>query len=164
MTVGTTELYSNGIKRLSGVDPGSPTPCRPWDTPDVGAFMFVLASSAYTPNFVHDDMTDVTGEIVAGDGAPIDATTRTITVSGSPTRTRYNSDDANFGTSVTVTAKYLLCVKPDTPGSFVNDATTKLAWYVDLEVASPDPGDPSSTASDFRINQPAEGWFTAFQQ
>jgi len=163
MTVGVTELYANGIKRLSGVGAGSPTPCYPWDAPDAGAFMFVLASSAYTPVFTHNDMTDVTGEIVAGDGAPIDVANRSITVSGSPTRTRYNSDDANFGTSVTVTAKYLLCVKPATPGSFVNDATTELVWYVDLEVASPNPGDPASVSSDFRINQPTEGWFTAHQ-
>lgn len=164
MTVGTTQLYANGIKRMSGVDAGSPTPIRPWDTPEVGAFMFVLATSAYTPIFTHADMTDVVGEITAGDGAPLDAANRTITVLGSPTRTHYDSDDANFGTAVTVTAKYLICVKPATPGAFVNDATTQLVWYVDLEIASPDPGDPSSVASDFRVNAPANGWLNAYQQ
>lgn len=124
-----------------------------------GEYMWALCTSAYTPAVTHADMTDITGEIVpTADGDPQNTGTRATTTTGSVMY--FSAGDANFGASVTITAQYLLLIRPATPGTFVNDATTDLIGYVDLNVGG---SDLSSSAGAFVVTEPtspATGWFS----
>jgi hypothetical protein len=71
--------------------------------------------------------------------------------------TYYDSADANFGATVTITAKYLIAVQPVTAGTF-SATTSKLLFYVDLDTSS-GTAEVSSVASEFVIIAPANGWF-----
>lgn len=128
---------------------------RKWAETTAGAFMFGLASSSYTPDTAHATAVEVTGFLL-GQAAPIVVANRSVVYTPANDKTWYASDPANFGATVTITAKYLLCLMPVTPGTY--DTTAKLCWYMDLNVGA---GlSLSSTNSDFIINMPANGWFS----
>lgn len=130
---------------------------RQWDDATAGSCMFVLAKDTYTVAATHTTISNVgiadTDYIATGDGAPVAVATPTIDATTTPGTTYLDSDPANFGSTVTITAKYLLCVQPVVAGTVAS--TSKLLWYVDLETLG---GSKSSTSSDFLINQPANGW------
>lgn len=151
MTVGTVTKYNSLEKTLFD------TANRQWNDATAGNIMFCLCSSAYTPAASHSTTADLTGLISAGDGAPIAATSLAINNTTTPSTTYYDSDDANFGATVTITAKYLVAVQPVTANTF-SDSTGKLLFYVDLNTAGGS-ATASSTASDFLIYAPANGWF-----
>ena len=129
---------------------------RQWDDTAVGSCMFILADNTYTPAAAHTTAAELSGVITAGDGAPINLATPTIDAATLIGTTFLDSDPANFGVSVSVTAKYLICVQPATAASFLN-TTDKLLWYVDLDTTSSS-ASKTSTASDFSINTPVNGW------
>ena len=122
--------------------------------------MFILANSTYTPAATHTTIANVgtagVNYIGSGNGAPIAVSSPTIDSSTTPGTAMFKSADANFGASVTISAKYLICVQPVTAG--VIAATSKLLWYVDLNNATVS-SEAYAAASEFKINMPATGWF-----
>lgn len=127
-----------------------------WDDPQAGAYMFALATSSYAPAFAHTTAADLgVAVITTGDGAPIAATNRTVQdVLG---KAYIRSNPANFGTTVTITAKYLLCLMPVTSNTYTT--TAKLCWYVDLDDTSTN-ASLVVTASSFEVSQSTNGWIS----
>jgi hypothetical protein len=120
--------------------------------------MFCLADETYTPSATHTTTTNVGAALItAGDGAPINVASPDLDAATTPGTTYYDSNAADFGASVTIDAKYLICVQPTAAGTF-SATTSKLLWYVDLNTAS-GTAIISSVANAFKIDPPANGWF-----
>jgi len=131
---------------------------RQWDNATTGSCMFCLADASYTPNVTHINTANVGAALItAGDGAPINVTTPDVDSVTTPGTTYYDSDSANFGAAVTITAKYLICVQPVAAGTF-SATTSKLLWYADLNTASSS-ATVSSAGGQFKIDPPVNGWF-----
>lgn len=151
MALGTVTKY-NQLEKQIGADAE-----RQWDDATAGNIMFCLADAAYTPAATHTTTADVGANLITtGDGAPIAATSLAIDNTTTPGTTYYDSADANFGASVTISAKWLIAVQPVTAGTF-SATTSKLLWYVDLNNSSGS-AEASSTASDFIVYAPTNGW------
>jgi hypothetical protein len=151
MALGTVTKYNSLEKTLFD------TANRQWNDATAGNIMFCLCGNGYTPAATHDETADLADLITAGDGAPIAATGLAIDNTTTAGTTYYDADAANFGAAVTVSAKWLICVQPVTANTF-SATTSKLLFYVDLNTSSGS-AEASSTASDFRIDPPANGWF-----
>ena len=151
MAVGTVTKYNGMEKTLFA------TANRQWDDSAAGNVMFCLCSNAYTPAATHTVTSSLAGIITAGDGAPISATSLTINNTAVPGSTFFASADVDFGSVVTITAKYLICVQPVTAGTF-SATTSVLLWYLDLDTTSSSTTVSSSAAS-FKIIMPVNGWF-----
>lgn len=151
MTVGTVTKY-NSLEKTIAADAN-----RQWDDATAGNMLFVLAGAGYTPSAAHALTSDLTNVITSGDGAPIAATGLAIDNTTTAGTTYYDSADANFGAAVTITAKYLIAVQPATANTY-NSSTGKLLFYVDLDNTNGS-ATVSSTASDFIVYAPANGWF-----
>jgi len=151
MALGTVTKYNSLEKTVFD------TANRQWNDATAGNIMFCLCGNGYTPAATHDTTTSLADLITAGDGAPIAATTLAINNTTTPGTTYYDSDDANFGAAVTITAKYLIAVQPVTAGTF-SATTSKLLFYVDLDTTN-GTAEVSSIASDFVVYAPANGWF-----
>jgi len=132
---------------------------RQWDDATVGSNMFILATSLYNPvASVHTTTADLgTTIITVGDGSPINVLNPLLDHTTVPGSTLFKSDSANFGAAVTITAKYLICVQPVVAGTF-SGTTDKLLWYVDLDTTTTN-SEKSSTAAEFLVNAPANGWY-----
>jgi len=132
---------------------------RQWDDATAGSSMFVLAKNTYTFDATDTTVADLgtagVDWINSGDGAPINLTTPTIDAATTAGSTYLDSDSANFGTTVTITAKFLICVQPVSAGTVAS--TSKLLWCIDLDDSS-GTASKSSSASDFVINTPTNGW------
>jgi hypothetical protein len=152
MAAGTVEKYNNFEKYL--FDTGS----RQWNDATTGSNMFCLCTSAYTPADTHALTSDLAGLITSGDGAPINVVSPVINETAVPGFTYYDSDDADFGSAVTITAKWLVCVQPVTAGTF-SATTSRLLWRVDLNTS----GSFISTAGLYKIFAPTNGWIRSFQ-
>ena len=150
MAIGTVTKY-NGFEKLIAADAN-----RQWDDSTAGNIMFCLAGNGYTPAATHSTTADLADVITSGDGAPVAATGLAIDNTTTPGSTYFDSDDMSFGTSVTITAKYLIAVQPVTANSF-DASTSKLLFYVDLDTTSSS-AEVSSVSSDFVIYAPANGW------
>jgi hypothetical protein len=147
MALGTVDNYNQMLDVLmSDVN-------RNWDDATAGSNMFVLATSAYTPVATHTTGADLGANVItSGDGAPINVPSPAV--NQLVAATWLTSGNADFGSTVTITAKWLICVQPVTAGTYAS--TAKLLWYVDLNVGS---GlSLSSTASEYRILVPTNGW------
>jgi len=151
MAIGTVTKYNSLEKTIFD------TANRQWNDATAGNIMFCLCTNAYTPSATHSTTANLAGTITSGNGAPIAATALAIDNTTTAGTTYYDSADADFGSSVTITAKYLVCVQPVTANTF-STSTSKLLWYVDLDTASGS-ASVSSTASIFKINAPNLGWF-----
>jgi len=150
MAAGSAVKYNGLEKTLTSTDN------RDWDDAAAGNIMFVLAGAGYTPIATHSTTADLTNVITAGDGAPISATGLTIDNTTTPGTTCYKSDDVNFGSAVTIEAKYLIAIQPVTPGTY-SATTGKLLFYLNLNTSSGS-ATAISTASDFVVYTPANGW------
>lgn len=151
MAIGTVTKY-NQWEDVTGGDAD-----RQWDDATAGSIMFVLAKSTYTPAATHTTVANIgtsdVDYIETGDGAPIAATTLDIDAATTAGTAYYDSDAANFGASVTVTAKYLIAIQPIAANTFAS--TAKLLWYVDLDTGG---GSVSSTSSTFSVDAATNGW------
>lgn len=154
MAVGTVTPYNQLETVLFG------TSGRQWDDATPGNIMFVLAKYTYTPAVTHATLADVgtagVGYITSGDGAPLSAESLALDAATTPGTTYYASNDADFGTSVTITAKYLLAVQPVSAG--VIASTSKLLWYVDLDDNTTS-SSITTAATSFNVAMPTNGWF-----
>jgi len=152
MAIAPVKKYNNLEKNLfSAVE-------RQWDDLATGSNMFMLATNVYTPDVAHQTTNDVTGKVISGDGIPIAVLSPSIDSVSVAGTTSFSSAAANFGAAVTITAKYLICIQPLVANTF-SLTTSKLLWYVDLDDTNAT-ASLSSTASDFIINAPTNGWFS----
>jgi len=117
---------------------------------DTNTFKAVLLSSSYTPNVASQSiLSDISGNIIT-DSDYVAQTLGSVTVTESGGTVTFDSADINFGSSVTITAKYL-ALYDDT------SANDKLVVYVDLDTSG---GSVSSTSSTFQVTINASGIFT----
>lgn len=135
---------------------------RDWDDATAGNIMWCLVGAGYTKDLTDTTTADLGANIItSGDGAPINATGLTIDDTSTPGIAKFKSDNANFGASVTITAKYLVGVMPVTAGTF-SATTSKLLLIDDLNTASA-ASTVSSSGDEFVVNMPAtapaDGWF-----
>lgn len=152
MALGTVTKY-NSLEVAIG-----DTANRQWNDATAGNIMFCLVTNAYTPSATHSTTTSLGANVItSGDGTPIAATSLTLDNTTTPGRTYFNSGNASFGSSVTITAKYLVAVQPVTAGTF-SATTSTLLFYVDLDTTSGS-SSATSTASNFTVYTPANGWF-----
>ena len=147
MAVGQVQLYNQAFSTICA------SANTQWDT--ASGFAFVLAKSTYTPLDTHTTLANVgTGDvdyIVTGDGAAI--LVPSLAIVNSSGNTQFNAGNANFGASVTITAKYLLCVEGDATLA----GTDKLIFWQNLDTSG---GSAVSSASDFVVQAPAGStWF-----
>ena len=155
MAIGTVQKY-DGFEYALGHSGN-----RAWDDATTGNIIWCLADETYTPSDAHSTTNDVsTALITTGDGVPINATGLAIDKTTTAGTTYYDSDDANFGSSVTITAKYLIAVQPVTAGTF-SGTTDVLLFYVDLDTTSG--SSTVSSAPDFIILAPTNGWLSSAQ-
>lgn len=149
MAVGAVQLYDTGILNLVE-DSG-----RQWD--GSGDFTFALLVNDYSPSDSHSEWGDVSGhECTDSDYSQVAVGSRALSNSSG---TIYGtSSNANFGSSVTISARYLVCVA-GTAGSL--NSTDKVIWYQDLNDGGS--GNVSSNNSSFVVNQPTNGWFSFAQ-
>lgn len=148
MTVGPVVLYNGATDVLK-------TSSRQWDDATPGNIMFALVNHTYTPYATHATLANVASYITSGDGAPINATGLVMTTQSNG-YLYCTSDPANFGSSVTITAKYLIAIQPVTAGAATT--TSKLIFYVDLDTTSSG-NNVSSSAAPFSVVPPVTGWF-----
>jgi len=128
---------------------------RQWDDAAAGSCMFILADNTYAFDATDTTAADLSGVISAGDGAPINVTTPTIDDATTAGSTYIDSDDADWGTPVTITAKWIICVQPVVAGTYAS--TAKLLWAFDLDNTSGS-ADRVVTADEFKYLVPVNGW------
>ena len=113
-------------------------------------FKAVLLTSSYTPNVATNvNLADISANIITDADYTVQTLTN-VTVTESAGTVTFNSDDINYGSSVTLTAKYM-AIYDDT---VTNDP---LIVYVDLGTGG---GSVSSTSSTFQVTINASGIFT----
>tara|TARA_R110002012_G_scaffold113813_2_gene259899 strand:+ start:338 stop:766 length:429 start_codon:yes stop_codon:yes gene_type:complete len=113
-------------------------------------FKAVLLTSSYSPNVATNvNLSDISANITT-DSDYTAQTLTNVTVTESGGTVTFDADDINFGSSVTITAKYL-AIYDDTV------ANDPLVVYVDLDTGG---GSVSSTSSTFQVTINASGIFT----
>lgn len=140
MAVGNFTLYNTGKEALLTDNANQIT----WASDTIVA---VLLGAGYTPAATHSTWADVSAQHVTGTNyAPVALTNKTSTRSGGTIL--WDCDDINFGSNVTVTAKYVAIVKR-AGGALTG--TDQIIGYCDLDNAS-GTATVSSTNSTFQVN------------
>lgn len=140
MAVGNFTLYNTGKEALLTDNANQIT----WASDTIVA---VLLGAGYTPAATHSTWADVSAQHVTGTNyAPVALANKTSTRTAGTIL--WDCDDINFGSNVTVTAKYVAIVKR-VGGSLTG--TDQLIGYCDLENASGS-ATVSSTNSTFQVN------------
>lgn len=118
---------------------------------DGHTFRALLTTSSYTPDVDADvDISDITNE-VAGGGDYARQTLTTVSVTRSGTTVKFTSDPIDFGSAVTITAKWLV-IYDDT------HASDALLGFVDLNTGG---GSATSSNGPFDLTPDGtNGWFT----
>ena len=111
-------------------------------------FKAVLCTSGYTPSAAHSTLSDLTNLCADSDYSPFTLTNNTVSETGGTVT--FDTDDLNYGSSVSITAKYAV-IYDDT------HASDALMCYVDLDTGG---GSVSSTNSTFQITINASGVWT----
>ena len=140
MTVGNFTLYNTGKEALLTDNANQVT----WATDTIVA---VLLGAAYTPAATHSTWADVSAQHVTGTNyTPVTLTNKTSTRTGGVIL--WDCDDLNFGSNVTVAAKYVAIVRRTGGALTTND---QLIGYCDLNTTS-GTATVSSTNSTFQVN------------
>jgi len=149
MAIGSVKKYNGLTKKLMS------DANRQWDDATAGSCMFILADNSYTFDATDITAADLAGVITVGDGAPINITTPTLNDTTTAGSTFIDSDDADWGTPVTITAKWIICVQPVTAGTYAS--TAKLLFAFDLDNSSGS-AEITITANEFKYLAPTNGW------
>lgn len=140
MAIGTFTLYNSGKEALLTDNAGQVD----WVADNIQA---VLLTAAYTPDVTHSTWANLSANHASGTNyAPKDLTNKTVVRTGATIL--WDCDDINFGSAVTVTAKYMAIVKR--AGASLA-STDVLIGYVDLDNASTS-ATVSSTNAVFQVN------------
>ncbi|BBK36089.1 hypothetical protein STAQ_11670 [Allostella sp. ATCC 35155] len=117
---------------------------------DGHSFRAALCAAGYSPDAAaHAALADITNELAGGDYARVTLTG--VAVARTGTTVKFTSDPVDFGSAVTLTAKYLVIYDD----SHASDA---LLGYVDLNTGG---GSAASTNGPFEVSPDAtDGWFT----
>ena len=127
-----------------------------WD--DAAAnFAFVLLDAAWTPNLAAANYGALTNECVNAHYSPIAVTNRAV-VNGAGTACYLDSDDANFGAQVDISAKYLVCVAGNAAALL---GTDPVIFYVDLNTGQA--VNVASVYGQFLQSPDALGWLNIAQ-
>lgn len=119
---------------------------------DANSLKAALLVDSYTPDVgAHNIFSDVSAsQTVDADYTAGGVAVTTVTVTEDTGEIMFDCDDISFGTTVTISARYLV-IYDDTP------VTNKwLIVYCDLNDGGS--GNVSSTSSNFRLNIPATGF------
>lgn len=108
----------------------------------------VLLTDSYTPDAGHSTYNDLTNECDDSDYEPKAVSNRSVTRNGDDCE--FDSDKVDFGSDVSITARYLALVVGD-PTSLASD--DKLIGYVDFGESK------SSSNSEFSFDPASTGWF-----
>lgn len=142
MPVGNFTLYNSGKEALLSDNANQIT----WATDTVVA---VLLGSGYTPALTHTTWADMSAQHVTGTNyAPVALANKTSVRTGGTIL--WDCDDINFGSNVTVTAKYIAIVKR-AGGALAG--TDQLIGYCDLDNTS-GTATVSSTNALFQVSTP----------
>lgn len=111
-----------------------------WENSPSGKYMWALGT-VDLDNEKHNLLGSGANVISTGDGAPIAVAGRSMAIAGSvyadPQGAVLGCDDADFGLSVTVTAKWLLLVRLEVAGVFTFALGSHVQAIVDLNTTSP---------------------------
>ena len=157
MSVGQVQLYDPCFERL----------CQDadtqWDVTATGNFYWILVKDTYTPADTHTTVADLgvpgTDWINTGDGAPLERGATNVSIDNATGVIQFKAASANFGSAVTITAKYLVSAVGDSTAPVGTDI---ILFYQDL---SQEGGSAQSQSSDFIVNAPANNiWFQINKQ
>jgi len=145
MAVGAFQLFNTwGDQILQDAD-------TQWDATGTTLFAWLLAKSTAAIVDTDSTVTDLgvagTDWINAGDGAPIDVITRSITFAAGDQE--FKAGDAVFGPSVTITARWIVLVQGNAAAIVGGDG------LIGYQLLDDTPADVSSTNSDFTVTAPA---------
>lgn len=118
----------------------------------------VLLDGTYTKNLdTHSTYGDISAsEVTDADYSPVAVTTRTVSLDAGNYPVQYNSDQVDFGSSVTIAAYYMVFVMGDPTNLLAGDRIVSIHTFNDdAGVAQ----EVSSTNSDFKVNPSTNGWF-----
>ena len=163
MAVQATHMYDGAYELM--MDSGSEN--SPVEDDAAGTYMWCLVPQAYTADDAHTTTSDLTGLVITGDYVPRGAThLSVIKTPGNANESYFQAGTSaggagvvQFGPNVTITAKYLVLVRPVTINVF-DAATSQLIFYVDLTGGA---SDLVSSNGDFTINMHADGWYSFSQ-
>lgn len=149
MEGGTPTFFYNGLKRaLTEVAPQ-------WDS--TAEFTWVLLDNSYTPSTGHSLWSEVmASECADSDYVQRAASGRQVTLISDTVYLK--SDDVNFGSSVTIAARYLVLVEGAAGGLA---SGSNLIFYQDLNPQGS--GNVATNSEAFIIKTPTNGWFTLSQ-
>lgn len=149
MSVGQVQLYDHCFERLSQDADVQ------WDVTTAGNWCWLLATATYVPSDTHTTVADLGANyITAGDGAPLERGVTSVAIDNTSGVISFEAGNANFGSSVTITAKYLVLCQGNSASV---TGTDLIHFYQDL---SQEGGSAQSSSSDFVVNAPANStWF-----
>ena len=157
MSVGQVQAYDHMMERLSqNAD-------VQWDVTTTGNWAWLLVKDTYTPADTHTTVANLgvagTDWINTGDGAPLERGSTSVAIDNNVGVIEFKAGNANFGSSVTIVAKYLVLAQADSTGVLSTDL---ILFYQDL---SQEGGSAQSSSSDFIVNAPANFvWFQINKQ
>jgi hypothetical protein len=127
-----------------------------WDDA-LANFAFVLLDTLWTPDDAIATYGALDNECTDVDYAPIPVTGRTV-VNGAGNACYLNSDDANFGNTVDIAARYLVCVAGDAAALV---AGNPVIFYVDLNTGGTT--NIASVSGQFSQSPNVNGWINIAQ-
>ena len=143
----THEAYVNGVLGLADGD---------IDWSGAANVAAVLLTVDYAPDLsTHSTYADLTNEVTDADYSPVAVTTRAVDLRDGALPVDYRADDVDFGTNVSIAAAYMAFVQGDPAALDAGDRLISLHTLNDDEGAQT----VSSTNSEFRVNEPTNGWF-----
>lgn len=150
MPAGIVQKFEGAMRHMMAVANNAQ-----WDDPAV-PFAFILLDVSWTPSDADNSYGSLSvHECASPDYAPKAVTGRTI--AGTGHNCFADSADAIFGSLVTISARYLVCVQGDPAALVAGDAAI---FWVDLDTTA-GALNKSSAADNFALQAPASGWFNS---
>lgn len=150
MGMGTVQLFDDTLHNLlDGTDPTS------WEANDYYASLYT-ANGANLPSDAWNTRNDVTGITEVSEAGDYDQKdVGTPLVGGTPPQVEFASSIINWGSDVSITAKWLIVFQGDEASPTTGDACVFWCNCYDGDTTT----EVSSTNSDFTIDDSANGWF-----
>lgn len=151
MAVDAARMHDGAIQYLLQNSAG-----KRWDD-SAATFAFILVTNAYTPSNAHSTYSQLSANECADSGYVRQAVaSRALSTTGA--YTYLQAAAANFGSNVTLAARYLVCIA-GTAGSL--QTTDRIIFRQDLNQGGS--ANVSSSNSNFSVSQPTSGWLSINQ-